>query len=114
MIKLLTARGADLYAHPYGGETPIHTAVEERKQESVRALVDYARSRRWNNYVNVGSSDNVTPLHIAAYLLDEPMIRLLLNLGASPNLPTSGGQTPIDMVRDSKRSELVDLMEKYR
>lgn len=80
------------------------------KEEAVRLVV-----ARWG--VDAGPRDGRdnagwTPLHLAALLSSPQTVSVLLNRGASPLTPNSGGFTPYDLVIDMEgREALVVLLD---
>ena len=53
-----------------------------------------------------GQQDGDTPLHIACHLIRPSAARLLLALGADPLAPNALGFTPVDVLRETRRSTL--------
>ena len=52
-----------------------------------------------------------TPLHEAAQTGDVEMARLLLGLGADPNIRSEWGATPLDSARQHGREAVAELLE---
>lgn len=63
------------------GETPLTAAVGRKQYDMVRFLVQRGAN------VNLPDGTKRTPYQIAKWALDEPMARLLADLGADPALP---------------------------
>jgi hypothetical protein len=61
--------------------------------------------------VNATNRDGNTPLHIAAFLCNEEIVRLLLQRGANPSLKNKRGETAVDVVRGAWGPELSQVYE---
>ena len=73
VLRLLLQKGANVDALTKDGNTALHLAVEERRRACARLLLASGATADVRN-----SGDGDTPLHIAASLGDEHMVRLLL------------------------------------
>jgi Ankyrin repeats (many copies) len=52
-----------------------------------------------------------TPLHQAAQTGDVEMARLLLGLGADPNIRSEWGATPLDSARNHRQQAVAELLQ---
>jgi ankyrin repeat protein len=68
--------------------TPFHMAVINQEYELVESMI--ARK----SHIDVLDETNCTPLFHACLICDTQMLKLLLEAGASPNIPNSIGETP--------------------
>lgn len=113
-------QGAPPYYNIYG-YTPLHAAAQACDLDGVRALIDQG----WD--INALSEMGETPLHAfvwGAARMDEvtghvhemerAMVRLLLDLGANPDLPCGSGMTAKDAAKFNARSDLCELIEAYK
>lgn len=99
--------GADPFADPDGGGSPLHRAV----------ALAYGRLavRLMERGVDAGRGDRsgATPLHLALRHDDETATRLVLALlrhGADPERPAGSGETPLAQALDTNRPALVEWL----
>ena len=107
LVRLLVARGANVqHASPannkvkngpiaFGHATPLHLAATSGSEAVARLLLDAGAS------VDAKDVRGVTPLTLAV-VTDRPrpaLIRLLLERGADPLVPSTDGETPLDWAR---------------
>jgi len=87
VASLLLDAGALAAARDKDGKTPLHTAVASGFDEVVEALVRAG--------ADIGATDNAgrTPLHCARFFTT---VKLLLALGANPELCDADGRKPLD------------------
>ncbi|KAJ8630875.1 hypothetical protein MRB53_024198 [Persea americana] len=105
VMRLLLLKGADLDAPTSHGRTALHLAVEERRRDCARLLLACGA------HVNVhGMDDGDTPLHIAAGLGDEHMVKLLLQKGANKDIRNRLGKTAYDVAAEGGHSRLFDAL----
>ena len=71
----------------------MHEAVEKGDCEAIRALAESGCSL--NEVVDEGEFRGLTPLGIACYTVKPEVVKLLLALGASPNLKNAEGKVAI-------------------
>jgi ankyrin repeat protein len=88
----LLARGASATARDTQGRTPLHAAVtyDRPSYALLRALL-----ARGHVDVNVADDRGVTPLHVAAQVLQPEAIDIFVHAGADPNRPDALGRTPV-------------------
>ncbi|XP_059045138.1 ankyrin-1-like [Achroia grisella] len=93
-------------AETHEGHTPLYLAC--RRQCSlltIKALLDSA-----NDIVNYGSTEGVTPLHIASGQGRVELIQLLLEYGASINVQDFDGDTPLHDAALAAQHEAVTIL----
>jgi uncharacterized protein len=101
-INFLLQRGADPRIADRAGVTPLRMAADIGFVEGARALI--ARGANVNQVNNRGE----TALHIAVQRRDLPMIRMLLEAGADPDIADSmAGKSPRDYAREDTRGAAV-------
>lgn len=106
-IKLLAASGADVNRTGNSGQggTPLSRAASLKRWEAVRALLDAGAAPD-------ASGKNVSALFEAAQAGEVPIVKLLLEKGADPNLRAPGGAAPIWFpVWDGKTEVVRALLE---
>lgn len=88
---------------------PLHSAVANNNEQVsfrlAKLLVDHGAE------VNVKQHGGWTPLHQAAALGHNEVVRLLLNHGANPQAATDDGKTPIDMALENRHKLTIKLLE---
>lgn len=105
VMKLLLLKGTDVDAPTSDGRTALHLAVEKRRRDCSRLLLTYGA------LVNVrGTDDCDTPLHIAAGLGDEHMVKLLLHKGANKDIRNRLGKTAYDVAAECGHTRLFDAL----
>lgn len=97
-------KGADPNAN-FGGETPLHWAVENGQKAFVRILLEHGAklSPRTRFY-------QLTPLHIAADLHATDIAESLIEAGAEIEARTNGGWTPLHVAVDRNADQIVGLL----
>lgn len=80
-------------AAPIAGGMTLYEAVEKGDCEAIRILVESGGSL--NEVVDEGEFRGLTPLGIACYTVKPEIVKLLLALGASPNLKNAEGKAAI-------------------
>ncbi|XP_028131929.1 uncharacterized protein LOC114327487 [Diabrotica virgifera virgifera] len=73
MVSFLVDKGANVEIRSKEGETPLHLAVEEAKQNIINLLLDRGAD------IEAKNNDGRTPLYLAAYNNDSGVIELLCN-----------------------------------
>ena len=91
------------------GFTLLHLAVNHRHHGLAELLIQHAAG------LNSGLPDKTdhsrrTPLHLACYHGDEPLVRLLLNAGADSRPKDLWQQTPEDIARVRNHQHLLPLL----
>lgn len=99
-IKLLLAAGADANLAPADADPPLLVAIERTDADTVTALLAGGAD------VNRGDASQ-TPLMLAARKGSLPLVKLLLEHEADPNVKASEGDTPLMLAARYGREEIV-------
>jgi ankyrin repeat protein len=102
---LLLDKGADTAQVDQYGTTALHFAVEMGKLDLVKALLDHGANVnaqikkglpfRRADYVSRAYYAGATPLWLAAKNADVETMRVLVERGADPHIPSANGTTPL-------------------
>jgi len=97
MVRLLMEHGANARFgfYPHGDATNPLALAEARGYDDIVAVTEQEERRRRPPGSDV-RGDGWTPLHVAAFALDEAEVTRLLERGANPNAPGREGLTPLD------------------
>lgn len=94
IARLLLEHGANVNASMHEGDSALHAAVRSGSIDKVDLLLKNGAD------INVRAwPDEETPLWCAAFRANEPMVRFLLDRGASPWLKDTVLGTPLDVAR---------------
>ncbi|XP_071708182.1 protein VAPYRIN-like [Rutidosis leptorrhynchoides] len=105
VLRLLLLKGADVNMLTKDGNTALHLAVEERRRDCSRLLLTSGARTEIRNY---GAGD--TPLHIAASLGDDYMVKLLLQKGAYKSILNQSRKTAYDVAAEEGHTKLFDAL----
>jgi ankyrin repeat protein len=106
VVKLFLKRGAPVEARDKDDLTPLHHAALHSRADAAKHLIAA--------HADVRSKDKEygwTPLHVAAYQGDAAMVKLLLAHKAVATEKDKSEQTPLDLARENKHAEVVQLLE---
>lgn len=97
LLKELIEYGADPLVRNPTGVTALLVAVKPGNAEMVSFLIKIGldvndNKNRWGD----------TPLHRAAEYTDSDLLRLLVEIGADPNIKNNEGETPLDILLAKK------------
>jgi ankyrin repeat protein len=95
-------------ARAYNGMTALHYAAQHGHVAVAEVLL--ARGADANAIDN--ERNKITPLHWAAGYAGKEMVALLLTHKADPNAKDWNNRTPLSWARDSKKEEVIPLLEK--
>lgn len=105
VLRLLIIKRANVDAVTKDGSTALHLAVEERKRDCARLLMASGAKAEVRD-----SRYGDTPLHIAAGLGDEYMVKLLLQKGANKDIRNFAGRTAYDVAAENGHTRLFDSL----
>src|SRR5262249_7590379 len=95
LIRLLLEHGADPNVESDEGLTPLKYAVARQDAGLVAEMLKRGANKTINKVVG---SDGWNALHLAATNLNVPIIRLLLNAGADPDVRDSDNTKPVELL----------------
>ncbi|MFS8004595.1 putative non-specific serine/threonine protein kinase [Helianthus anomalus] len=105
ILRLLLVKGVDVDAVTKDGNTALHLAVEERRRDCARILLNCGA-----RFDICNSSAGETPLHIAAALGDESMVKLLIQKGANKNIQNRDRKTAYDVAVEHGHTRLYEAL----
>ncbi|TRY61220.1 hypothetical protein TCAL_02177 [Tigriopus californicus] len=107
-VKALIKSGASLECQDEGGNTPLHAAVLAGSYDCAQELIHYDVD------VNKTNCDNGTPIHYASSV---PLVTLLMNNGADPNIclfeGDSKGMTVFNLLLEKMPEGCNEILSKY-
>jgi len=108
IVNLLLGRGANVNA-PSRNEmavVPLHSAAAAQHLAVAEVLIENGAD------VNVPSAGGSTALHRAAQNGQLPLVRLLLEHGARPDVADDESVTPRQLARKESHTEVADLLQR--
>ena len=108
---LLATTNASLMALDAIGNTPLHCAAVEGKDDIIELLFDYAQSEGITvfEYVNIANYFGLTPLHYAVLNGKHTTTEILLQHGASPYAQT-GRLNAFDLAQSKQCNTILALL----
>ena len=96
VVKQHIEAGSDINAkEPFGGSTPLITAVTFDKPSIAKLLIDAGAD------LSIKNNDGSTPLHVAAFFCRTDMVKMLIEAKADPTMLNNFGATPKQTVMGS-------------
>lgn len=108
VVKLLLERGADPNAKDDWEQTPLHQVANEASSGVEVAKVLIAAHAELEVHDNQG----FTPLQLAVFHDNLPLVVALLDGGANPNATTNAGRSSLDVANDKHFEDIVAELEK--
>jgi ankyrin repeat protein len=105
VVRRLLAAGAEPQVTDAYGWTPLMRAVEARRHDVVRVLLDAPGTD-----LATRQESGATALHIAAATGDLAMVRLLVNHGADRAVTDNGGRTPAAVARSVGHPDVAEFL----
>ena len=106
MAEVLLDAGADQGVRDAYGWTPLMRAVDRRRLDFVRLLLDTPGAD-----LGARQEDGATALHIAAASGDIEIVRLLVTRGADRSAENRDGRTAADVARTAGHEEIAGYLE---
>lgn len=106
VIQLLIEKGADINAETAYGTTPLVLAATAGREDAVRLL--HAHGAALDHRTKSGS----TALSLVSHSVPirPNIVRLLLELGANPNIPDNSGRAALHWVAQDANVEIIKLL----
>jgi len=106
-VKLLISKGADVNSRNRLNGTPLHIAVQYRRQALIELLIDKGTD------VNAKDSNGQTALRFALDTGQKGVIELLIAKGADVNAMDNRGENALSMAKRRQQTEIVELLLKH-
>jgi len=106
-VNLLISKGADVNLRNRMNWTPLHTAIQNRRQAIVELLTTKGAD------VNAKDNRGQTPLHVAVNLGQKEVVELLIAKGADVNVMGSRGDNALSLAKKRQNTEIIDLLLKH-
>ncbi|KAF4380116.1 hypothetical protein F8388_018240 [Cannabis sativa] len=107
VLDLVRGRGSgSLNCVDKEGRTPLHVAVAKGHIKCTRVLVESGADK------DARSRDGRTALYRAAANGDRSMVGMLIQMGADPTIRNDRGRSALDVARDKRHSEVVEVLER--
>ncbi|MFB0553289.1 MAG: ankyrin repeat domain-containing protein [Phycisphaerae bacterium] len=105
-VQLLLSKGADVNEKNRMGWTPLHTAIQNRRQALIEPLIAKGAD------INATNNRGQTPLMAAVYIGQKDAVELLIAKGADINV-IGGGDNALSLAKKRRNQEIVDLLVKH-
>jgi len=114
MVRLLMEHGANARFgfYPHGDATSPYALAVARRYDEIVAIIEGEEQRRRPAGSDM-RADGWTPLHVAAFALDEEKVRQLLGADANPNAPGREGLTPLDAAATATARRRSDFRKQF-
>ncbi|MFH1884082.1 MAG: DUF6263 family protein [Planctomycetota bacterium] len=106
-VQLLISKGADVNEKNRMGWTPLHTAVQNRRQALIELLIAKGAD------INATNNRGQTPLMAAIDIGQKDAVELLIAKGADVNVMGSRGDNALSLAKKRRNTEIVDLLLKH-
>ncbi len=105
-VQLLLSKGANVNEKNRMGWTPLHTAIQNRRQALIEPLIAKGAD------INATNNRGQTPLMAAIYIGQKDAVELLIAKGADVNV-MAGGDNALSLAKKRRNTEIVDLLVKH-
>ena len=113
LVRFLLDHCANVHAKNSGGQTPFQEMFKlesDSEPWNNKGLVDGAQLFVEHGAdVNIRDKEHGTPLHLASYILNLKLIRVLLDHGAKVNAEDNCGRTPLHRVLETRIIALTNI-----
>ena len=107
-VKVLLHHGADMTLATVDGETPIHHAVVMGDAEMLKLIV--TANPQVLNHATIGTYEH--PLITAVKLQKVPLVKVILDTKADPNICNKDGMSPLAVASCLENLEIMELLVK--
>lgn len=116
ILEYLCEQGADVNATNYIGNTPLHVALYYQQEKVVSALLKRKPKLDLKNCGSIllGIKEEFTALHYAVLYLSDKEVRLLLEHGATVDMPGVYQLTPLHVAARQNDLKKVELLLAHR
>ncbi|XP_071538837.1 transient receptor potential cation channel subfamily A member 1 homolog [Panulirus ornatus] len=97
---LLLQHGANVNAKDKDGNTPLHIAAREGKQDLCAILLEHQKTDGASPKVNIKNKKSMTPMHYAAQQGQIQVVELLIKEGANPSIKDNQKYFPLHHAAD--------------
>jgi hypothetical protein len=104
-VKALLSRGVDINMKNRMSWTPLHTAIQNRREEIARLLIER------NPDLNAKNNRGQTPLHVAVNTGQKEIVELLISKGADVNV-MAGSDNALTFAQKRRDQEIIDILVK--
>jgi ankyrin repeat protein len=110
LVELLLVKRADVKIKDNDGRTALHIASEGKAKTVVEILI------RFQSEVNSKDQFLEAPLHLAIgrIKVNLPIVKVLLQSGADPNIKDGEGVTPLQQATCDGKTDVVHLLLQYK
>ncbi len=106
VASILLAHGAEVDPVDTYGSTPLLRAVEFRKLQLARVLLEHGAKQ---DHIYKGATSG-TPLHMAIQRGDKELVAILLKHNPPLSIPDSNGATPLGLAEQSSKTEIAAMI----
>ena len=106
IIKLLIDRGADINKVNFVGQTALITAADYGAADAVKCLLEYP-----GIHINQQNFRGSTALTMAIFDRNIPIIELLIDAGADPEIANDNGFTLLQIAQETNNQKIIDLIQ---
>jgi len=105
-VQLLLSKGANVNEKNRMGWTPLHTAIQNRRQALIEPLIAKGAD------INATNNRGQTPLLAAVNIGQKDTVELLIAKGADVNV-MAGSDNALSLAKKRRNTEIVDLLLKH-
>ncbi len=105
-VQLLLSKGANVNEKNRMGWTPLHTAIQNRRQALIEPLIAKGAD------INATNNRGQTPLLAAVNIGQKDAVELLIAKGADVNV-MAGSDNALSLAKKRRNTEIVDLLLKH-
>ena len=119
IFDLLLKHGADINTQQNSGSTPLHSLTHWTRKPLETAFFEELLKAGANPNIQGYDGQTVLTKFLldnlpSRYPLNKKIIKLLLDYGANPNIKNNNGKSAIDIAREQKLDDIVELLKNYK